>query len=313
MPTIILAGGSGFLGRKLAARFKRDGAEVLTLTRHPRAGVATDLMWNPGVTAAQWAERFEGALAVFNLAGENLGEKRWTETRKRALKESRIVATRSLVDAIRRCHTPPRVFVSQSAIGYYGAHGDEPVTETTPPGRDALAQICVAWEREASARAGDSRTRLVINRTGLVLSPDGGLLKEMLLPFKLGLGATLGSGRQFMPWIHVDDWVGLAAWLVAADAATGPFNLTAPNPVTNREFTKTLARVIHRPALFNAPAVALNVLLGEFAQFALTGQRVLPARAEELGFQFRFRELEPALHDLFDSHVRSHRDAETQS
>jgi uncharacterized protein (TIGR01777 family) len=299
MPTIILAGGSGFLGRKLAARFKRDGAEVLTLTRHPRAGVATDLMWNPGVTAAQWAERFEGALAVFNLAGENLGEKRWTETRKRALKESRIVATRSLVDAIRRCHTPPRVFVSQSAIGYYGAHGDEPVTETTPPGRDALAQICVAWEREASAVAGDSRTRLVINRTGLVLSPDGGLLKEMLLPFQLGLGATLGSGRQFMPWIHVDDWVGLAAWLVATDAATGPFNLTAPNPVTNREFTKTLARVIHRPALFNAPAFALNVLLGEFAEFALTGQRVLPAHAEHLGFPFRFRELEPALRNLF--------------
>jgi uncharacterized protein len=299
MPTIILAGGSGFLGRKLAARFKRDSAEVLTLTRHPRAGVATDLMWNPGVTAAQWAERFEGALAVFNLAGENLGEKRWTEARKRALKESRIVATRSLVDAIRRCHTPPRVFVSQSAIGYYGAHGDEPVTETTPPGRDALAQICVAWEREASALAGDTRTRLVISRTGLVLSPDGGLLKELLLPFKLGLGATLGSGRQFMSWIHVDDWVGLAAWLVATDAATGPFNLTAPNPVTNREFTKTLARVIHRPALFNAPAFALNMLLGEFAQFALTGQRVLPAMAEQLGFQFRFRELDSALHDLF--------------
>ncbi len=301
MSTIILAGGSGFLGRKLKDRFERDGTEVLTLTRHPRPGVATELRWTPGVTAAQWAERFEGAAAVFNLAGENLGDKRWTEGRKRALKESRIVATRSLVDAIHRCQTPPRVFVSQSAIGYYGAHGDEPVTEQTPPGRDALAHICMAWEREASALANDSRTRLVINRTGLVLSPDGGLLKELLLPFRLGVGATLGSGRQYMPWIHIDDWVELAAWLVATDTATGPFNLTAPNPVTNREFTKTLARIIHRPALFTVPAFALNVLLGEFAQFALTGQRVLPERAEKLGFQFKFGELEVALRDLFDA------------
>jgi uncharacterized protein (TIGR01777 family) len=157
----------------------------------------------------------------------------------------------------------------------------------------------VAWEREASALAEDSRTRLVINRSGLVLSPDGGLLKEMLLPFKLGFGATLGSGQQYMPWIHVDDWVEMAAWLVRDDAARGPFNLTAPNPVTNREFTKTLARVIRRPALFTAPAFALKVLLGEFAQFALTGQRVLPAHAEQLGFSFRFRNLEPALRDLF--------------
>jgi len=297
MPTIILAGGSGFLGGKLKARFQRDGFEALTLTRHPKPGDPTDLLWKPGVTAAQWAERFEGAEAVFNLAGENLGEKRWTEARKRVLKDSRIVATRSIVDAIRRCQTPPRVLVSSSAIGYYGAHGDEPVTEQTPPGHDALAQLCVAWEREASALAGDSRTRLVINRSGLVLSPDGGLLKEMLLPFKLGLGATLGSGRQYMPWIHIDDWVEMATSLVRTDAASGPFNLTAPNPVTNREFTKTLALVIHRPALFTAPAFALNVLLGEFAQFALTGQRVIPAHAEQLGFSFRFRNLEPALRD----------------
>jgi uncharacterized protein (TIGR01777 family) len=300
MPTIILAGGSGFLGRKLKARFQRDGFEVLTLTRHPRPGDPTELLWKPGVTAAQWAERFEGAEAVFNLAGENLGAKRWTEARKRVLKESRIVATRSIVDAIKRCRTPPRVLVSSSAIGYYGAHDDEAVTEQTPPGRDALAQLCVAWEREASALAGDGRTRLVINRSGLVLSPDGGLLKEMLFPFKFGLGATLGSGQQYMSWIHIEDWVEMATWLVRTDSAQGPFNLTAPNPVTNGDFTKTLARVIRRPALFKAPAFALNVLLGEFAQFALTGQRVLPVQAEHLEFSFRFRELEPALRDLFE-------------
>jgi uncharacterized protein (TIGR01777 family) len=312
MTTIVLAGGSGFLGRKLAARFEREGAEVLTLTRRPRPGVRSDLLWKPGVTAAQWAERLEGAHAVFNLAGENLGEKRWTERRKRVLKESRIVATRSLVDAIHRCQTPPRVFVSSSAVGYYGARGDEAITETTPPGHDELAQLCVAWEREASAVAGDSRIRLVITRSGLIMSPDGGALKEMLLPFRFGLGATLGSGRQFWPWIHIDDWVELAAWVVATDTARGVFNLTAPNPVTNREFTKTLARVIHRPALLQAPGFALKLILGELAQFVLTGQRVLPAHAESLGFQFKFRELEPALRDLFDDHVRGHRDTKTQ-
>jgi uncharacterized protein (TIGR01777 family) len=298
MTTIILAGGSGFLGSALKARWEREGAEVLTLTRRARPGVPTDVQWTPGITAAQWAERFEGADAVFNLAGENLGEQRWSEARKRALKESRIVATRSIVDAIRRCQTPPRVFVSASAIGYYGAHGEEAVTESTPPGRDALAHICMAWEREATAIGDGGRTRLAITRSGLVLSPNGGLLKEMLLPFRLGAGATLGSGRQFMSWIHLADWVELAVWLVKTEAAVGPFNLTAPNPVTNREFTKTLARVIHRPALLQAPAFALKLLLGEFAEFALTGQRVLPEHAERLGFQFRFRELGLALQNL---------------
>jgi uncharacterized protein len=298
MATIVLAGGSGFLGRKLAARFEQGGLDVLTLTRRPRPGVRTDVSWKPGVTAAQWAERLEGAHAVFNLAGENLGEKRWNVARKRALADSRIAATRSLVDAIRRCRVPPRVFVSSSAVGYYGAHGDEAVTEHTPPGTDPLAQLCVAWEREASTIEGDSPTRLVITRSGLVMSPDGGALKEMLLPFKLGLGATLGSGRQFWPWIHIADWVELAAWLVANDSARGVFNLTAPNPVTNREFSKTLARVIHRPALFRAPGFALKVILGEFAEFVLTGQRALPAHAESLGFQFTFRQLESALRHL---------------
>src|SRR5262245_7027389 len=211
MPTIVLAGGSGFLGRKLAAHFQAHGADVLTLTRHPRPGVPTDLQWSPGVTAAQWTERLDGADALFNLAGENLGEKRWSDARKRALHDSRIVATRTLVEAVTRCQTPPRVFVSSSAVGYYGAHGDEPVTESTPPGHDPLAELCIAWEREALALADHPRTRLAITRSGLVMAPDGGALKEMLLPFKLGAGATLGSGRQYWPWIHIDDWIALAA------------------------------------------------------------------------------------------------------
>ncbi|MGH9384958.1 MAG: TIGR01777 family oxidoreductase [Vicinamibacterales bacterium] len=298
MATIVVAGGSGFLGRYLRARFERDRHRVLTLTRRPKPGVATDLHWQPDGNRGPWADRLEGVEAVFNLAGENIGEKRWTTSRKRALRESRLLSTRSLVDAVQKCRTPPRVFVSASGSNYYGAHGDEPVTERRPPGHDFLAEMCVAWEREASRLANHPTTRLAIARSGLVMGVDGGALKEMIRPFRFGLGATLGTGRQFMPWIHVDDWTEMAAWLVATDAARGPFNFTSPTPVTNREFTKTLASVLRRPAVFQAPGFAVKLILGEVAEFLLTGQRLLPAHAERMGFQFRFRELEPALRDL---------------
>lgn len=171
------------------------------------------------------------------------------------------------------------------------------MTERTPPGADFLAQLCVDWEREARAEALPA-TRLAIVRSGVVLGGDGGALKKMLLPFKLGLGATLGSGEQYMPWIHVDDWVALVSWLLATDGASGAFNATAPAPVTNREFTRTLGHVLRRPAVFQAPAFVIRIGLGEMADMLLTGQRVLPAAAEELGFRFAHRELEPALRSL---------------
>lgn len=235
--------------------------------------------------------------AVVNLAGEGIADERWTASRKEALRISRLRSTRTLVSAIARCATPPTVFVSASAIGYYGPRRDEPITETTGPGTDFLARLCVEWEQEARAAA-SSATRLVVVRTGLPLARDGGALAKMLLPFKLGLGATVGSGDQFMSWIHVDDWTGMVTWLIDNDRASGTFNVTAPEPVTNRTFTRTLGRVLRRPAVLRAPACVLKAAVGELSSVLLTGQRVLPGAAEQLGFRFTHRTLEPALRSL---------------
>jgi uncharacterized protein (TIGR01777 family) len=232
-----------------------------------------------------------------NLAGEGIADRRWTASRKEALRSSRLRSTRSLVSAIAQCATPPKVFVSGSAIGYYGPRRDEAITETTGPGSDFLARLCVEWEQEARAAA-SAATRLVVIRTGLALDKHDGALAKMLLPFKLGLGATLGSGDQFMPWIHADDWSGMVAWLIDNDRASGAFNVTAPEPVTNRTFTRTLGRVLRRPAVLPAPAFVLRAALGEMSSMLLTGQRVLPAAAEQLGFRFTHRTLEPALRSL---------------
>jgi uncharacterized protein (TIGR01777 family) len=255
--------------------------------------------WNPDGSAGPWAVALESTDVVINLAGEGIADRRWTTTRKAALVSSRISATRSLVAALHAMRSrPPRAFISGSAVGYYGAHGDERVTESTPAGADFLASLCRDWEREALAA--DRVTRLVLIRTGLALSSTGGALKKMLLPFKLGGGATLGSGRQYMPWIHVDDWTSMVSWLATNDKAQGPFNVTAPAPVTNAEFTRTLAKALHRPAIFHAPAFALKLVLGEMAEMLLTGQRVVPTRAEELGFRFAFRDLEGALSQVLE-------------
>ncbi len=297
MPTIVLAGGSGFLGSKLRARLERDGHRVINLARSPRPGQPADVAWQPDGTAGQLAAHLEGAGAVVNLAGENIAGTFWSEGRKAQLRDSRLLATRTLVRAIGACARPPKALVNASAVGYYGPHGSDAVTERTAPGSDFLARLCVEWEQEARV-AESPNTRLAIIRSGLVLDGDGGALKKMLLPFKLGLGATLGSGDQYMPWIHVDDWVSLVTWLIESDRAVGAFNGSAPAPVTNSDFTHTLGRVLRRPAVFHAPAFVLRMALGELADMLLTGQRVLPAAAEELGFRFAHRELEPALRSL---------------
>jgi uncharacterized protein (TIGR01777 family) len=234
---------------------------------------------------------------VVNLAGENLAEGRWTPARKAQLHSSRVLPTRTLVRAMEQCQRPPKVFVSASAVGYYGPRGDEPVPETTPPGSDFLAKICIDWEQEARAIEGRS-TRLVLVRSGIALAGDGGALVKMLLPFKLGLGATLGSGQQFFPWIHADDWSALVSWMIHNERAAGAFNASAPVPVTNRTFTSTLARVLRRPAILHAPAFAMRAVMGQMAEMLLNGQRAIPACAEQSGFRFVYRELEPALHSL---------------
>jgi len=296
--SFLLAGGSGFLGHALTTRLTAQGDSVRVLTRHPRLG-SNDVEWHPDGLTGPWAAALESTDVVINLAGEGIADRRWTAERKQALVSSRIRATRSLCAALHAMRSrPPRAFISGSAVGYYGAHDDERVTEATPAGSDFLASLCRDWEREALAA--DRITRVVVIRTGLALSSKGGALKKMLLPFKLGGGATIGSGRQYMPWIHVDDWTGMVSWLAANEKAQGPFNVTAPAPVTNAEFTRALAKALHRPAIFHAPGFAMKLVLGEMADMLLTGQRVVPTRAEELGYRFAFRDLEGALSQVLE-------------
>ncbi|HUQ88276.1 MAG TPA: TIGR01777 family oxidoreductase [Vicinamibacterales bacterium] len=293
--TIVLAGGSGFLGRKLARLLEHEGHRTITLSRNPKG--ENQVAWQPDGRAGALTRHLDGVDAIVNLAGEGIADKRWTAARKEALTSSRILSTRTLVRAVSECAHPPKVFVSGSGIGYYGPHGDEPVTESTPPGDDFLARLCVEWEQEA--RMVESRsTRLAIVRTGIALDRDGGALKKMLLPFKLGLGASIGSGDQYMPWIHAEDWTAMVWWMISDDRASGAFNAAAPAPVTNRMFTRTLGRVLHRPAVLHAPAFMLRAALGELSSALIHGQRVLPAAAEQRGFRFKYRDLEPALASL---------------
>lgn len=293
--TIVLAGGSGFLGRKLARRLESEGHKTITLSRRPSG--ANEIAWRPDGSAGDLPRHIDGVDAIVNLAGQSVFAIRWTAAKKAAIANSRILSTRTLARAIAACAHPPKVLVSGSATGYYGPHGDDAVVESAPPGSDFLAQLCVEWEQEARTAESQS-TRVVIVRTGLPLDRDGGMLGKMLLPFKLGLGATIGPGDQYLPWIHIEDWTAMVSWLIKNDRGAGLFNATAPEPVTNRTFTRTLGRVLHRPAVLFAPAFVLHAVLGEMASMLVHGQRVLPARAEELGFRFAHHTLEPALASL---------------
>jgi uncharacterized protein len=298
---IVVAGGNGFLGRPLSERLASDRHEVVVLTRHPEPRAATfrQAMWWPDGRAGEWASEVDGATAIVNLAGESIAARRWSAAQKQAIFDSRVTATRSLVAAIASASRPPVVLGSGSAVGYYGPCDAEPITESAPPGSDFLARVCVEWEAEAMRGAG-ARTRVALVRTGLVLDRSGGALPQMLPPFKLGVGGPVGSGQQYWPWIHLDDWIELVRWIVLTAAAAGPLNATAPEPVTNRAFAKALGRVLRRPSFIPAPAFALRALLGEMADgLLLAGQRAVPARAEALGFRFRFPRLEPALADIF--------------
>jgi uncharacterized protein (TIGR01777 family) len=294
--TVVIAGGSGFLGQKLEKRLTGEGHRVILLSRRP--GRADTVTWRPDGSAGNLAPHLEGVDAVVNLAGEGIADRRWSASRKAALRSSRILATRTLARAMAACRRPPRVFVSASAVGYYGPHGDEPVTESTPPGSDFLATLCIEWEQEAQAAS--TQTRVAIIRTGLPLSADGGALAKMLLPFKLGGGGPFGSGNQYMPWIHVDDWTSLVAWLIGDERAAGAFNATAPAPVTNRAFARALGRALHRPAVMPMPAFALRLAVGELATALLTGQRALPTHAERLGFRFVYADIDAALASLLN-------------
>jgi uncharacterized protein len=299
---IVIAGGSGFLGRPLTARLLAEGHEVVILTRTATSELpARAVAWSPGSGAGGWASEIDGAHAVINLAGESIAGRRWSAAHKQQILDSRIRATRSLAGAIAGASRPPSVFASGSAVGYYGPLGDELAVETTPAGSDFLAQVCQQWEAEAH-RAASPRTRVVCIRTGLVLERDGGALPQMLPPFAFGVGGPVGSGRQYWPWIHRADWVDLVRWAIRTDAAAGPMNATAPEPVRNAEFARALGRALRRPSFMPAPAFALRLMLGEMADaLLLSGQRAVPAKAGELGFSFKYTRVDDALAAIFGS------------
>jgi uncharacterized protein (TIGR01777 family) len=240
------------------------------------------------------AEAFEGVEVVFHLAGEPVAEGRWTEEKKRRIRDSRVVGTRHLVERLAQLSQRPRVLVSASAIGIYGDRGDEVLDEHSSPGHDFLAEVCQGWEAEAM-KAADLGIRTACARIGIVLGEEGGALAKMLTPFKLGVGGRLASGHQYMSWVHVDDVVGLLWHAALTEGLSGPMNTVGPQPVTNREFTKTLAGVVHRPAIFPAPAFALKLALGDFAEILLASQRVLPRKAQQTGYQFVYSDLQTAL------------------
>lgn len=297
--TIVIAGGTGFLGRALTDELVNEGHDIVLLSRgadnRPRGPRVRVVTWTPDGSAGPWASALNDAQAVVNLAGESIAEGRWSVAKKQRILDSRVLATRSLAAAIGRAATPPATFVSGSAVGFYGPLGDEVVTEEHAAGSDFLAQVCVQWEAEAM-RAASARTRVALIRTGLVLDKHEGALPRMLLPFKFGAGGPLGDGRQYWPWIHRNDWVDLTRFVISTPGALGPINATAPAPVTNAEFTKALGRALHRPAFLPAPAFALRLALGEMADaLLLSGQRAVPARAEKLGYTFAFRQVDEAL------------------
>ena len=290
---IIVAGGTGFIGEPLVRRLVAGGNDVVVLTRNPakvRAG--RPLPWEQAGEAAS-------ADVVINLAGENVGGGRWTEERKKRIIESRVEATNVLVEAVNSRPDPRRTFINASAVGYYGLRGDETLDETAPPGGGFLAEVVKRWEE--LARRAEGAARVVILRFGVVLGP-GGALGKMLLPFKLGLGGPMGSGRQWMSWVDRDDVLRMIEWAIDRPSAAGTYNVTAPTPVTNREFTRAFGRTLHRPAFMPMPAFVLRIALGEMAgEMLLGGQRVVPARASAEGFSFAYPELDAAMRHAVSS------------
>ncbi len=298
---VLVTGASGRIGKALCGELLARGDEVVGLTRGPDKAREAE----PRITWHAWeptlerpdAAAFEGVEGVVNLVGEPINQ-RWTDEAKQRIMDSRKVATHNLVGAIETLATKPKVLVSQSAVGYYGNRGDETIDESSTPGDSFDARVCVEWE--AAAREVEAAgVRLAIVRTGQVMETGGGILGELLLPFKLGLGGPLAGGRQWVPWIHLSDEVGILAWALDTESVSGVVNGSAPNPVTNKEWSKALGRALGRPAVLPIPGFAVEVKFGkEFGKIAQGGQKVLPRRTEELGYAFKWPEIDAALRDL---------------
>ena len=306
---IIIAGGSGLIGRALTEDFVSDGHNVIVLSRNPTtatglpAGARAE-RWD-AKTVDGWGGLVEGADAIVNLAGENLAgggflPSRWTAERKEQIQNSRLDAGQAIVEAVEAASEKPRVLVQSSAIGFYGPRDDEIITEDSPAGLDFLAQLCVDWEASTEPVEKMGVRRVVI-RTGVLLDSDGGALPRLLLPYKLFAGGPFGNGRQYYAWIHAADEVAAIRFLIENDGAHGVYNLTAPSPVTNAAFGKALGQVLNRPSLIPVPGFAMRALLGDVTTIVLDGQRVVPKRLQESGFEFKFPEIEGALRDLVSS------------
>lgn len=293
---ITITGATGLLGRRLVGALTSRGDSVTVLSRDPERA-ARDLhteaeAWDPLLAPAP-ARALAGRDAVVHLAGAPVAQ-RWSDAAKRDIRDSRSLGTRNLVAGILAAEPRPPVLVSASAVGYYGPRGDERLDETAPPGRDFLSAVCVAWEREALEAAGHG-VRVAVMRTGIVLDAGGGALRTMLTPFRLGVGGPVAGGGQYMPWIHADDVAGLYVRAIDDEHFSGPVNVAAPEPVTNREFSKALGRALHRPAIAPVPGLALRALYGEMAEIVTEGQRAVPRRALELGYHFQYPDLDEAL------------------
>ena len=298
---VILAGGTGLIGRLLSRRLAADGHAVWVLSRHPEKarqnGPITMVKWD-GRTTAGWQHWVDEADAIVNLTGENIGASRWTPQRKALLRSSRIEPAQALLQAVQACSRKPAVWLQASAVGYYGPHLDEEMDETAPPGSDEMARLVVDWE-EASRPVEDLGVRRMVTRQGIVLDDREGALPRMLLPYHLFAGGPVGSGRQWISWISRVDIAEAMAYLLQNPTASGVYNLTAPNPLTNAQFGKTIGSVLHRPYWMPVPAFAMRLMFGEMATVVLDGQRVVPRRLLAAGDQFRHPDLKSALRDLF--------------
>jgi uncharacterized protein (TIGR01777 family) len=296
---LLISGSHGLVGTALIKSLEADGHEIFRLVRHAPSS-DSEIEWSPDRYSIALA-RLKGFDSVVHLAGESIASGRWDEEKKRKIRESRVKGTKLLSDALANLTRPPKTLISASAIGYYGNRGDELLTESSPPGDDFLAGVCVEWEN-ATELAAEKGIRVVNTRFGIILDSKGGALAKMLTPFRMGLGGKIGSGKQWMSWIALDDVVGAIEHVLASETVKGPVNFVAPNPVRNAEFTKTLGKVLSRPTIFPIPAFGVRLMFGEMADaLLLSSQRVEPKMLNEAGYQFRYSVLEAALRHVLSS------------